>query len=590
MDNDMPWHLKTGEYILNHHQLPVNDPFSYAQTKISDLGKFILTQYWFAQILYWGMFSFFGVKGIVFLIACIFSTIAFLLYVMIKEKNSILAVLVIGCYFTYFIYGYNTLRPQIFTFLFSALTIYSIHKFKKTSHTRYLVLLPPMFLLWANMHGGFIFGIVILCAYLASDLVSLLFPAYSADITTRTTFMRFVFASILSLGVCYFNPNHYDAFGYAFRSHATAVFSNIQEYQSPLRSNSLSFSHLLKFWLTIPLSITVVILGGIKRKFGPVLVVLFAMVMSFTAIRYFPLLVIVTTAAIGQISSRLDVVASRLKINVINIVLLVVLVTGLGVLLKKIDQNTFDYSTSPYNPAKAIQFLKMNDITGNIYGSYNKSGHLILGLYPKSKVFWSSNFISVQRFEEGQILGGRDVGKKGFAALYSLFPKDAGVKVRAPLTDGDEKTYENWLKKINNNGTEIILHEALNIFSGEPTPLVFLLLKQEEWKLIYADGEVLIFLKNIPRFQETIKTLLKPKEVIFDQLIAEGTRGWISENANFPAIAALGYLLKGDSGKFTETLIQDALENDPKNQYALVDDMIFKKMNKNKMTIKGETK
>lgn len=579
MDNDMPWHLKTGEYLLANMHLPSIDPFSYAKTEVSTLGHFILTQYWLAQILFWVVYSIFGVHGIVLLIASIFTLIAYLLFSMIRRKNYFLALFATGCYLVYFLYGFNTLRPQIFTFLFSTLTIYFVQKFKETCHIRYLVLLPIMFLLWANMHGGFIFGIVILSIYLVSDFISLVFPSYSTDQVTGNSLKKLLFAVILSLGLCYFNPNSYDAFGYALRTHATPIFTDIMEYKSPLQFDSLFPMQLLKFWLTIPLSLTVFILALMRRKVWSSLVVILTIGMSFTAIRYFPLLIIVTTAAIGQISSKFDFVLLKMKAMTIYPVSIVMLLSCIGYFSNKIDINTFDLSLSPFNPAKAISFLKENHISGNIYGSYNKSGHLILELYPESKVFWSSNFISSERYNDGNIIGGKELGKRLHRALYSKFSKDIGIIIGDSLTRDDITKYDTWIKKINDSRTEIIIHEAMHTVSGQPIPLVFLLLQREDWKLIYADGEVVIFLKNIKKYQDKISALIKPNTIIYDQMIAEGIRGWASGNANFPAIAALGYLLKGDSGKYTEEIIRNARESDPNNIYAIVDDRILKKMN-----------
>lgn len=576
VDNDMPWHLKTGEYIFANMHLPTIDPFSYAKTNVSTLGHFILTQYWLAQVIFWLVFSTFGVNGIVFFIASIFVLIAFLLFSMIRKVNRIFAMLVIGLYLTYFINGFNTLRPQIFSFLFSTLIIYFFQKYKKTNCDLYLIIVPIIFLLWANMHGGFIFGITLFCIFLASEILYIIIPTLSLERDHKKSFKKILITAIVSLIFCYINPNGYEAFRYALRSHSTTVFSSIMEYQSPLQLDSLPLSNMINFWLTIPLSFLVVFLGMMRKKIFPAFIVLFTLGMAFTAIRYFPLLIIVTTSAIGQISNRFFFKISKIKSYAINIVIIILLICCSFLLFKKIDNNTFNFSISSYNAAAAINFLKSNKISGNIYGSYNKSSHLILGLFPESKVFWSSNFISAERFKDGLIIGGEGLEKFGYAAMYNLFPPEDKVIVDVSFSENDKRNYENWLKTINNSGTEIIIHEALNIVSGEPSPLVFLILTMEEWKLIYADGEVLIFLRNIPKFEKTILEFKKSKEIIFDQLIIEGMKGSSSNSANFPAITALGYLLKGDSGNYTRELLSNALEEDPHNQFANIGAMIFK--------------
>src|SRR5205085_11385294 len=57
-------------------------------------------------------------------------------------------------------------RPYQFTNLLLAVTLLILE------YRRGLWLLPPIFLVWANCHGGYILGFVVLGAYLAEALVA----------------------------------------------------------------------------------------------------------------------------------------------------------------------------------------------------------------------------------------------------------------------------------------------------------------------------------------------------------------------------------------------------------------------------------
>src|SRR5579864_7221947 len=57
-DTDFCWHLKTGQYIVQHHSLPFPDPFSYttsrnapAQPTEKQVQHFNLTHEWLSQAL-----------------------------------------------------------------------------------------------------------------------------------------------------------------------------------------------------------------------------------------------------------------------------------------------------------------------------------------------------------------------------------------------------------------------------------------------------------------------------------------------------------------------------------------------------------
>src|SRR5215831_16511448 len=63
-DTDFWWHLKTGQYLVEHHRLPFPDPFSY--TAATDAkARFNLTHEWLAQALMYGVYAAGGFTAIV---------------------------------------------------------------------------------------------------------------------------------------------------------------------------------------------------------------------------------------------------------------------------------------------------------------------------------------------------------------------------------------------------------------------------------------------------------------------------------------------------------------------------------------------
>ena len=71
-DTDFWWHLKTGEYIVEHGKLPVPDPFSYtsgygepAYPGEETVRYFNLTHEWLAQVLWWLLYQLGGFPAVV---------------------------------------------------------------------------------------------------------------------------------------------------------------------------------------------------------------------------------------------------------------------------------------------------------------------------------------------------------------------------------------------------------------------------------------------------------------------------------------------------------------------------------------------
>ncbi|HEY6368999.1 MAG TPA: hypothetical protein VIX37_00335, partial [Candidatus Sulfotelmatobacter sp.] len=66
-DTDFWWHLKTGQYILEHHSLPVPDPFAVAppDASASRVRHFNLTHEWLSQVLMYAVYATAGFPGII---------------------------------------------------------------------------------------------------------------------------------------------------------------------------------------------------------------------------------------------------------------------------------------------------------------------------------------------------------------------------------------------------------------------------------------------------------------------------------------------------------------------------------------------
>src|SRR5579862_4148074 len=72
-DPDFWWHLKTGQFILTEHRLPVPDPFAYTTAAAGSaypgeesVRRFNLTHEWLAQAIWYVVYKISGFAGVVF--------------------------------------------------------------------------------------------------------------------------------------------------------------------------------------------------------------------------------------------------------------------------------------------------------------------------------------------------------------------------------------------------------------------------------------------------------------------------------------------------------------------------------------------
>jgi len=64
-----------------------------------------------------------------------------------------------------------TLRPQTFGYIFLLLTLVCLQRFRQ-GHENEIWLLPPLFMVWANTHGSFVFGMMVIGVAWITGLVN----------------------------------------------------------------------------------------------------------------------------------------------------------------------------------------------------------------------------------------------------------------------------------------------------------------------------------------------------------------------------------------------------------------------------------
>jgi hypothetical protein len=157
MDGDTGWHIRTGEYILEHGRIPTQDLFSYSRP-----GAPWFAWEWLSDVVFAVMFRAAALKGVVLfsgvLIAGIFTVL--LRYTLWRGANIMLALVV-----TLLAVGSSTIhflaRPHLFTLLLLPVAIWVVERDRRRPGHLVWALIP-LTAVWANLHGGFVIFLVCL--------------------------------------------------------------------------------------------------------------------------------------------------------------------------------------------------------------------------------------------------------------------------------------------------------------------------------------------------------------------------------------------------------------------------------------------
>ncbi|MEZ5392430.1 MAG: hypothetical protein R2724_06015 [Bryobacterales bacterium] len=177
-DTDFWWNLATGRYIAQEHELPVPDPFSYTSDRGEEtysgerrVRNFNLTHEWLAQLLGYGVWVVSGFAGLVLLKSALLTFFCGAAgWLAWRRSGSLAAGVIASLVGLPFLLLFASDRPALLTFAFVALFTLILERYRDSGQVRWLYVLPALQVLWANMHGGFFMGFVVIGAYFLDGL------------------------------------------------------------------------------------------------------------------------------------------------------------------------------------------------------------------------------------------------------------------------------------------------------------------------------------------------------------------------------------------------------------------------------------
>jgi hypothetical protein len=152
-DPDFWWHLRTGQLILDSHALVGTDPYTYTA-----VGHHWTMHEWLTEVLFAGL-NFLGGLALIVVVLSIttwLGLLAILQRALLRKPGYIAAGagLLLATIAGYPVWGP---RAQMITFALTCLLLYLVER-HLTRGGRAIWLLVPIFLVWSNLHSGFIIG------------------------------------------------------------------------------------------------------------------------------------------------------------------------------------------------------------------------------------------------------------------------------------------------------------------------------------------------------------------------------------------------------------------------------------------------
>ena len=285
-DGDLARHLRHGMYMLEHHSLIWRDPFSFTRA-----GQPFVPFEYGSQLIYALVYRIAGLAGVtIFAGLLIATTYALMARVLLRHQVDALLVLVTTGAAVLLGYHHWLARPH----LLSWVAIVALFGLLESRRRPALWIYPLFFALWANIHGGWLYGIALLGIYFAGNLVEYRVFDRSAEQWAATR--HFAIALPIALIATLATPMSFRLWSHLYTHLGDSyVIDHTSEFESP-DFHSLS-SKILLF----------IVLGALaalvmnRRRMQPAhfLVVFAGAWCSLTAARNLPLLGLTGLAAVA---------------------------------------------------------------------------------------------------------------------------------------------------------------------------------------------------------------------------------------------------------------------------------------------------
>jgi len=196
--HDFWWHVRTGEIIAQTGSVPTLDSFSFTRA-----GEVWVNQSWLMQLALYGAFASGGAALVLFLHASAIAGGYTLLLGALQRSCGLRSGTAAGLVAAALGIVNWTVRPQSISFLLFGILI-ALIELHRRGRERALWACVPLFALWVNAHGAFVFGLLALGSYVIGELALWLWSGRPAAGQPRA--LELAGAGLASLAVLVLNP------------------------------------------------------------------------------------------------------------------------------------------------------------------------------------------------------------------------------------------------------------------------------------------------------------------------------------------------------------------------------------------------
>ncbi len=367
-NQDLGRHIKLGEIIIQTKQIPKTNLTSYTYPDF----PFINTHWLFEVLTYF--FSQNGILPILLTLKLAILLISVGLILKLSPPGDAFILVTTAFIFINLLGNRSSLRPEIFSFLFTACTLYILEEFLKKP-TKLIYSLPLIQLIWINTHIYFFVGLMLQSIFFLHKRLRILILIFGLSVLASLINPNGIAGLLYPLTV---NKNY----GYTIVENQTIFLLESIGFRSPDFIYAKVAFGIVIFSLLIPF---------LRKQFliKNILLSLSGVGLALLNVRSFPYLFFLSFPAVLQ---NFGVVKSNIFTKTITLIMAVILIfEGFSYLsgdyYRKTDSSNQVGLKLIENGKGAMDFVLTNKLPQPIFNNFDIGSYITYRGYPKYKTF-----------------------------------------------------------------------------------------------------------------------------------------------------------------------------------------------------------
>jgi hypothetical protein len=406
-DYDMWWHFALGKYYISHHTMKVD----HALFSWTPVHPNWLYNTWLGSTIAYLFYATAGGFGLWLFQWSIFVGIFLFFLSFVRSTQGKLDINAIFLIFMIVIVEGLSLvfpKPELFTPLFFVALVsvfFSIKRNKLSPH--YFYLYPMMFVIWVNLHGGFIMGVGLVAILFMTEGLNYFFVRRSS--ISAQGLIHLGCSLVLICLACFLNP-----YGWAYpwdtitvtfplfkeitgdrSSFASALIAYLPIWTYLLHPNKLNWwtaGWVMIFMLCLFFIISLAAFR--KKRFLDISLLFLNPFLFYYGMNTVRACIFFPTVALFSIFytiEKADIFSTVKRYTLVSLILFLSL--GAIVLIKLTETSSFNYfgmNLEETIPVKEVELIKKFKLPPPLFNDYVSGGYMIWAMYPEYKVFIDS--------------------------------------------------------------------------------------------------------------------------------------------------------------------------------------------------------